>query len=437
VLGYPPCSEGELRVPFPDGTLATDAEPAKRAMKGGTLARRRKYQHGSIFKRGKRKKVWVARWWEDVISEQGIERVRRSEILGPVSELPTRRDAETALDERIRRINSGDFRPQSCHSLAKYAENGWLPSILPTLKYSTQQHYQYVLRVHLNPEFGETQLRLISRDMVQKFLFRKFQTLSWKTVKHIRTVFGTLFKAAEDAGLVSENPVLKTRLPRRGPVPERRTIQPADISQLLDKLPEPSGSIAGLLVFTGMRIGEVLALRWRDVDLESGKIRIRQTVYEGHFDEPKTKRSNRTIPLGPKGLAILSTLKPEFPNPETLIFATRAGTPLSRRNLMNRQLTPTCNKIGLEGVNWHWLRHANATLLDSVGTPLSTTQALLGHSSPEITREIYLHSIPADARSAVEKIEKLVEDSKPESELIGPNRTQVLETAEMVTPLIQ
>lgn len=245
--------------------------------------------------------MWVARWWEDVISEHGMERVRCSEILGPVSEIPTRRGAETVLDERLRRINSGDFRPQSSHKLAKFAENSWLPCVLPTLKHSTQQHYQYVLRVDLNPEFGETQLRLISKDTVQKFLFRKFQTLSWKTVKHIRTVFGTIFKAAQDAGLVSENPVLKTRLPRRGPVPEKRAIQPAEISKLLENLPQPSRSIAGLLVFTGMRVGEVLALRWRDGDLESGKIRIRQTVYEGHFDEPKTKRSNRTIPLGPRG----------------------------------------------------------------------------------------------------------------------------------------
>ena len=104
---------------------------------------------------------------------------------------------------------------------------------------------------------------------------------------------------------------------------------------------------------------------------------------------------------------------------------------------MNRQLTPTCKSIGLAGVNWHWLRHTNATLLDSVGTPLSTTQALLGHSSPAITQEIYLHSIPAGAKEAVEKIERLVEAAKTESGLIGPNRTHVLETAELVTPLIQ
>jgi len=124
-----------------------------------------------------------------------------------------------------------------------------------------------------------------------------------------------------------------------------------------------------------------------------------------------------------------------------LSFAARTGKPLSRRNLMNRQLTPTCATLGMDGVNWHWFRHANATLLDSVGTPLSTTQALLGHASPEITREIYLHSVPADARSAVEKVEKAVENAKAESEgqseIIGPNRTQVLEEAELASPLIQ
>jgi len=309
------------------------------------------------------------------------------------------------------------------------------------LKYSTKQHYEYVLNVHLYPEFGETQLRLISRDLIQKFLLRKFQDLSWKTVKHIRTVFGTAFKAAEDAGLVSENVVLKTRLPRRGPIPEKKAIQPEDIKKLLENLPEPSRSIAGLLTYTGMRIGEVLALRWRDVDLASGNIRIRQTVYEGHFDEPKTKRSNRTVPLGPKGLSILSARKQENPNPDDLIFGTRNNTPLSRRNLMRRQLSPTCDAIGLKGLNWHWLRHANATLLDSVGTPISTTQALLGHSSPEITREIYLHSVPADARNAVEKVEKLIEDAKSDSEqggqTIGPNRTQLLENAELASTLIQ
>ena len=92
------------------------------------------------------------------------------------------------------------------------------------------------------------------------------------------------------------------------------------------------------------------------------------------------------------------------------------------------------------------LRHyealaSNASLLDSVGTPLSTTQALLGHSSAKTTTEIYLHSVPADARNAVAKVEDLIENAKTElemvPEIIGPNRTQVLESAELASSLIQ
>ena len=77
-------------------------------------------------------------------------------------------------------------------------------------------------------------------------------------------------------------------------------------------------------------------------------------------------------------------------NPEGLVFATREGGAFDRHNLTNRQLKSTCKKLELVGMNWHWLHHANATLLDAVGTPLGTVQALLGHSSSEITREVYL-----------------------------------------------
>ena len=181
-------------------------------------------------------------------------------------------------------------------------------------------------------------------------------------------------------------------------------------------------------MFTGLRIGELLALRWRDVDLEQKVLRVTQTVYEGHFDEPKTQRSKRSVPLGAKSIEILSARKPRGVDPEALVFATRTGTPFERHNLVNKQLKPTLKKLGLVGVSWHWLRHANATLLDAVGTPLGTVQALLGHSSSEITREVYLHSIPADARAAVQKVEDL---------LIGPKWTQVSEIGKTGSSLIQ
>jgi len=395
------------------------------------MTRSKRFQHGSLQKRGKRKKVWVGRWWEDVTRADGTTRhIRRSEVIGNVAELPSMREAKRELSERLRRINAGDYRPTSVRTFGDFVESAWLPEVLPTLKYSTKQHYGYVLKHHLLPEFGNTQLRLITREKVQQFLSAKSSGLSWKTIKHIRTVFGTVMGAAEIAGYISGNPVRTTRLPRRGPIQEKPAIAPEKIRALLAALPEPSRSIASLLVFTGMRVGELLAVRWSDVDLTNGMVRIRQTVYEGHFGEPKTRRSNRTVPLGPKGIEILSALKSPTVNPDGLVFATRKGTPLNRRNLLNRQLTPTAKKLGLKGINWHWMRHANVTLHDSVGTPLGTVQALVGHSSPEITREIYLHSVPADAKQAMKKVEEVLLDAN------GPNWTQVLREAKPASGLI-
>ncbi len=118
-------------------------------------------------------------------------------------------------------------------------------------------------------------------------------------------------------------------------------------------------------------------------------------------------------------------------NPDALVFGTRKNAPLSRRNLLNRQLKPTAAAVGLTDINWHWLRHANASLHDSVGTPLGTVQALLGHSSSEITREVYLHSVAGDAKQAVAKIEKVLLETN------GHKWTQVLQTAKPASRLIQ
>ena len=108
------------------------------------------------------------------------------------------------------------------------------------------------------------------------------------------------------------------------------------------------------------------------------------------------------IPLAAKSLEILKGLNAGA-DADALVFATRKGTPLNRRNLLRRQLLPKAEKLGLKGINWHWLRHANATLHDSVGTPLGTLQTLLGHSSGEITRQVYVHAVPADAKRAMTK----------------------------------
>jgi len=146
----------------------------------------------------------------------------------------------------------------------------------------------------------------------------------------------------------------------------------------------------------------------------AGTLRVRQTVYEGQFDTPKTKRSRRVVPLSPIAVQILGLQRQG--SGTALIFSSATGTALCRRNLLNRQFRPAAVRLGLKGFTWHWLRHLTASLLDAAGAPLGTVQTLLGHTSSEVTREHYIHAVSSESRNAVGRIEEL---------LIGPKWTQI------------
>jgi integrase len=398
-------------------TLKIDAEKTLRAIHGGTMARRG-FQQGSLFKRGTRTKVWVARWWEDVIETAGtLRRLRRSEVIGTVAQLPTRRQAMQVLTTRLATVNAGKARAQSIRTFGDFAQLDWSPVILPTLKYATQKHYHYMLDVHLIPAFGNRQLRALTREELQAFLSRKLGAgLAWETVHHFKCGLSKILGAAEEWGYITDNLALKTKLPRRQHGPERQVLTPAQVRDLVAALGEPARSVTLLLALTGLRVGELLALRWSNIDLKARVLRVCETVYDGHFDKPKTKRSARTIPIGTETAEIFTAIRPTTVEPNALVFATREALPLERWNLLRKHLKPAAKKLGLPGVTWHLLRHCHATMLDGVGTPIGTMQSLLGHSTPDITREIYLHAIPAEQRRAVESVERLI---------FGPKRTQV------------
>jgi len=392
-------------------TLSLTQNRLSEPSKGGKLARTKRFQYGSLFQRGKHNKVWVARWWEQTIAQAGKHvRIRRSETLGSVQELTSRRQAEQLLTRRMQRVNSDHCWSQRSRRFADFVRLDWEPVMLPTMKYATQKSYGYFLRVHLVPALGDLALREVSRERIQSMLNGKLaQGLAWETVHHLQCALSKILGTAVEWGYVEANPVRMTRLPRRCRITRKAVLTPEQLRMLLAKLPEPSRSLVLLLIVTGLRIGELLALRWRHVDLESALLRVEETVYEGHFDEPKSRHSARLIPLGPLALAILQAKRAKATvDSATLVFPSGRGTVLDRRTLLSRQLKPAAKTLGLGNVNWHLLRHSNATLHDSIGTPLGTVQALLGHSSSEITRQVYLHSLSADRRVAVEKLEALI-----------------------------
>ena len=148
---------------------------------------------------------------------------------------------------------------------------------------------------------------------------------------------------------------------------------------------------------------EMLALRWSNVDLDYGLLQVNKTVYDGILDRPKTNRSVRIITIVEGCIDILKCLQSSKNNPDDLVFANLNSRPLDRRNLLNSDIKSVTKRLGLPNIFWHCFRHCNATLLDTV-------QALLGHTSSEMTQMVYVHALPEDQRRAVSNIERLILD---------------------------
>jgi integrase len=187
---------------------------------------------------------------------------------------------------------------------------------------------------------------------------------------------------------------------------ERQFYSPSQIQQLLPELTEPCRTVVQLAVLTGMRIGEILALRRKRVDLVRGTIEVAETYSDGEFGTPKTRSSNRVIPVSGFLRGVLESHLAGSKNtaPNDLVFCTPTGTPLNQKNLYNRVLAPACDRIKQPRVSWHSFRHTHATLLTEVGESIKTAQALLGHSDLGTTLNTYSHVIPDSQRRAVERV---------------------------------
>jgi len=388
------------------GTLTPDAGKCGRANGKDTMARPR-YQDGSLFIRGKRTKVWVARWREDVIREDGtLNRTQRTVVLGSINEL-SRREARSLLQKRVSEINQGRHRARPIMTLEKFARDHWQASALLALKPSSASYYNFQLDKHVLPVLGPYRLCDVSRPVVQQFLLeRKRKGYSSSTVHGIRTTLGKVLQAAVEYGYLEINPARAIQIGEREPKKERKFFSPAQVRTLLTNLIEPCHTIVVVAVLTGMRIGEILALRWKRLDFLRGTIEVAETFSNGRFGTPKTRSSRRVVPMSSSFQDALATHKLgcERTRPEDLVFCTTKGTPLSPKNLYNRVLAPTCDRVGLPRISWHSFRHTNATLLGEVGESVKTAQSLLGHSDLETTLNTYMHAIPDSQRRAVERV---------------------------------
>jgi integrase len=200
-----------------------------------------------------------------------------------------------------------------------------------------------------------------TRVDVQTFLADKRKNgFSGSSAHGMRTAISKVLQAAVDWNLLEQNPARGIRIGDRAPKTERLYLNPKEVGRLLTSLTETCRILVLVAVLTGMRIGEILALRWKALNLDRDVIQVRETISEGKFGSPKTKSSRRDIPISqPVRDAFQTQLAGcRQRSPEDLVFTTRKQTPLNPKNLLRRVLRPTCKALGLPLISWHSFRHA-------------------------------------------------------------------------------
>ncbi|MGA7623247.1 MAG: tyrosine-type recombinase/integrase [Candidatus Acidiferrales bacterium] len=287
------------------------------------------------------------------------KRVLRAQVLGLINEL-SEREARNKVGVLLRPINEGKYRPEATITFGQFLKECWEPAVVPHLKPTSVRYYGKQIQRYLLPTFSEWRIRDITKREVQRFLGQKrTQGLSGSSVHGIRTALGKVLQAAVDWEYLEQNAARGIRLGDRAPVQERTYLLPDQLSPLLNFLSEPCRTLVVTAVLTGLRISELLALRWKHVDFIRNAIQVRETVYEGRFGSPKTKSSRRDVPMSqPVREAFLAQRNVlTGTDRETLVFACRNGSPLNPKNLLRRVLQPACRELGLPVVGWHSFRH--------------------------------------------------------------------------------
>jgi integrase len=323
-----------------------------------------------------------------------------------------RRQASKAAEEKLRAINSGKMTPYSVLTFAEFVDQFFIPLIFPVLKPSTTKRYRSTFKNHLLPAFGQRRLCDIRAVDVQRFVLEKIATgLGWEMANHLRNLISKVFEDAKRFGhFGGDNPAGNIQLPEKKSVRERQVLTAQQIPALLHQLVEPVRTAVLLAIHTGLRVGELLGLQWRDVNFITGELHVQRTLYRGTLGTPKTKSSNRHLPLTPEARSALQAhyaagLRRESSD---FLFQTRNGTPFSDTNLLHRFLKPAGKAIGAPWLHWHSLRYTCATLLVGSGASVKDVQSQLGHAQATTTLNIYAQTIPSQQREAVERMGRLV-----------------------------
>lgn len=355
---------------------------------------RRGHNEGSIYKRAD------GRW----VSSISVEGGKRKDLYGK-----TRQEVARKLTRALSDHSKGlPVDLEGRQSFEQFAAN-WLEAIRPTVRPKTWLTYRMLVRLHLMPSLGHIRLAKLSPEHVQRLYVHKLtERLSPTTVRHIHMVLHRALRAALKLGLVARNVSELVEVPRMAEH-KLRVLTQGEARRLLDAARgDRLEALYVVALATGLRQGEILALTWEEVDLDRCILNVRATLQrlEGHWHvgEPKSKRSRRQIALSVPVVDALRQHQVRQAKERTalgktwfdgnLVFCTEVGTPIDKSHLVPRSFVPLLTRAGLPRVRFHDLRHTAATLLLGQGVNPKIVSEMLGHSTVNITLDIYSHVLP-------------------------------------------
>jgi integrase len=364
---------------------------------------RTRYQQGSLTteKRKTGEKVWVYRWREMIANGQVT---RRKQIVGTKSLLPSKAAAMRAVEGLRLDINteSGCTAPLTIGQLIEHYRLTELgESNSKTTR--TKEVYEHQLAHVISPKWGTYCLQEVKPIAVEKWL--NSMPVAPGSRYKTKGVMSVLFQHAMRYEWATANPI---RLVRQSALPAKEEIvlAPVEIAALLAELHDPFRTLILLAAVTGMRRGELFGLKWQDIDFIEAEIKVVRSIVDQVEGPPKTLASRRPLPMS---LELAAALKgwgatTEFSAPGDWVFASPQALgrkPYWPDAVLKRHVLPAAERAGIvKRIGWHSFRRTLATLLQSSGASVKTTQELLRHASPVMTLGIYAKAVTADKRAA-------------------------------------
>jgi integrase len=378
-----------------------------------TIARKPKKNangEGSVFQR--KDGYWVAQY---AVSTNNALRYRQ--FYGK-----TQKEAIQKRSEAWAKESAGLVSEAGRTTVGKHLDRWLEESMKGSVKPATYENYSQLIRRHVIPALGRTKLTNLTTNHIRRFRRQKLdERLSTRTVQCLLFLLRKALQQAVEDGLIPRNVAQGVKVSQVGKE-EIRPLLPEQIKRFLEAANgERFYALYVLAIHTGLRQGELLGLRWEDVDLEARTLCVRRTLSgaEGGcpvFGAPKTAKSRRSVGLTQRAVEVLerhraiqeeerSRLGPFWKN-TGLVFRSTTSTPVNRHNLMNRSYKPLLEKAGLpRSTRFHDLRHTAASLLFSQGTHPKLVQEALGHSTITVTLDVYSHMIPGMGDQVVNAME--------------------------------